>query len=359
MPSLETILHEQIREDGPLSIASFMDRALYDPNYGYYTTTFPIGKQGDFITAPEISQLFGDVLGAYLCAMWQALGSPSRVLLVECGPGRGTLMRDILRATSHAEAFQKAISCHMIETSPSLTSIQQKTLSHIKEIPIHWHQSLELLPTDAPILLVANEFLDAFPIEQYCLHHEVWHERRITSNPTATEFDFVECKTSHAQHAYLSSTYPRAKEGDIVELSPATQGWCNDLASRLEKQRGHACIIDYGHYIPANQRTAFISTLQAARKHTYSDVLKDVGKADLTAHVDFYAIGELFSSYTNLAVGGPWTQGDFLQSLHIHIRADRLMKNSPHPASIQHDLNRLISPAEMGELFKVLTVTAS
>lgn len=352
MSSLAVRLQDRIKKSGPIPLATFMKEALYDPKEGYYISQSPIGKGGDFVTSPEISQLFGEMIGLWLAYQWEDLGSPKEAALVECGPGKGTLFDDILHATRYVPGFHEAMSLHLVETSPVLQKVQQEKL---RSYPCHWHQSMDTLPKDVPIFLVANEFLDAFPIEQYLYQDGMWVERYVTAKDGA--FHFTELPISDKMEAFLTSHYPHIHSDAVIETSLAIKGWIIECAKRLESQGGHACFIDYGYDIPWSERTTFSSTLQAVKSHEYHDVLEDIGQVDLTSHVDFYAIKHYCKHVPDIQVEGAWTQGSFLNGLHIGVRAQQLAHHATDATMIHDALKRLVSPDQMGTLFKVLTMT--
>ncbi|OIR07974.1 hypothetical protein GALL_98370 [mine drainage metagenome] len=339
MSPLAALLAQRIRDSGPIPVEEFMAQALGHPQYGYYRTRDPLGAAGDFITAPEISQMFGELIGLWCAVVWQSLGEPRRILLAEAGPGRGTLMADALRAAAQLPAFRAAIEPHLLETSPALRACQARRLSDAAPV---WHQDLDSLPADAPLLFIANEFFDALPIRQFVRRGGGWRERRVALNGEAFAF---------ADGPAASPEAPPAAEGEIFEHSPAAAAFAARLGRRLAAQGGAALIIDYGH-----GETAVGETLQAVRRHAYAPVLEAPGEADLTAHVDFAALAAAAAPAQALPLA---TQGRFLRRLGIELRAERLARARPEQAdSIQRACQRLIDAAEMGTLFKVLALTS-
>ena len=326
-----------------------MTQALQHPRLGYYATRDPLGATGDFITAPEVSQVFGELIGLWCADLWARMGRPDPVLLVELGPGRGTLMADALRALAVAADFRSALRVHLVETSPALRAIQARTLAAAAPT---WHESLDSVPA-GHFLLVANEFLDALPIRQFERRGGRWHERRVGLAPDGSTLAFVLDPTSGASAALLPERLATAPDGSVAEICPAALGLAVDLGRRLVADRGAALLIDYGH-----AESACADTLQAVRQHRYHPVLEAPGSADLTAHVDFEAFAA--AAYAAGArVYGPVTQGDFLRSLGIELRAQQLLRRASAEvgATIRTGVRRLIDSDEMGTLFKVLALT--
>lgn len=333
-----------------MTVADFMSAALIEPGAGYYMTGDPFGAEGDFITAPEVSQIFGELIGLWCAQCWQSMGSPERVNLVELGPGRGTLMADALRAASVLPAFKSAIQIHLVEASPGLKARQQETLSGYE---VTWHETLSTLPQSA-MIVIANEFFDALPVHQFEKSGEVWRERLVTLSPLATSSAPAFAYTSVPAPAEAVKMIPAnlrdAPSGTLVELSPAMEAVAADLAARLSRDRGVALVIDYGH---AEQETGW--SLQALRKHERHNPLVTPGQADLTVHVDFPAIAKAAQA-AGARTWGPVTQAAFLHALGIRERAEVLSANATdqQARSIETGVRRLIDPEEMGDLFKVL-----
>ncbi len=335
-----------IRQEGPLPVARYMELALGHPRYGYYTTRDPLGRAGDFTTSPEISQMFGELIGLWLAQVWSDIGAPPRAILAEAGPGRGTLLADALRAARALPAFRDAIEVHLIEISPVLREAQARTLAAAGVSP-RWHDGLDGLPTDAPLLLVANEFLDALPIRQYQHSGGRWHERLVGEAGGRLAFGLA----AEPEPAIGVS----AAEGAILEVSPGSIALMRQVAGRIRDQGGAALVIDYGH-----AASGFGDTLQAMRGHDFVDPLAKPGAADITAHVDFAAMSAA-ASIPGVRVHGPVTQGDFLRVLGIDRRTERLIagKDEARAAGIAAERDRLtdMTPRGMGALFKVLAVT--
>jgi NADH dehydrogenase [ubiquinone] 1 alpha subcomplex assembly factor 7 len=321
-PDLASALRARIQGDGPISVADWMEAC----NSAYYAKSDPLGREGDFITSPEISQCFGEIIGLFLADLWRRAGSPAPFSLVELGPGRGTLMADALRAAALQPGFAEAARLHLVETSPTLRARQAENLSaHAPE----WHDRLEDVPDDAPLILIANEFFDALPVRQFT---EAETERRIEWREG---FAFTET-------------------GPFRETSPASLLVAAEIGRRLSARGIGALVIDYGYAGPAMG-----DTLQAMRGHRYAPVLETPGEADLTCHVDFTAIAE--AALAEGAVAHPLAdQGDFLESLGIWLRARRLAESNPARAGdILSGVERLTDREGMGGLFKALLLTGA
>lgn len=328
-----------IRDDGPIDVSDYMRLC----NAHYYATRDPFGAEGDFTTAPEISQVFGELIGAWCADYWQRMGAPDPVLLVELGPGRGTLMADALRATRRVPGFHQAAKLHLVETSPVLRRMQQEKLADYAPI---FHDNLSDLPP-GKLLLIANEFFDALPIMQFERRHGAWHQRQIAFDES-TGMLVLRAET---QPSRMNPIMPQAPDGAVLEqrtLSPEAY-----IASRIRDHSGAALMIDYGYY-----PTQSADTLQALRQHKPVSIVERPGEADLTAHVNFHYI-EVTAAGNGAAVHGPVTQAQFLIALGIAAREAALLKNATaeQQESIRSGCRRLIEPAQMGTLFKVLALT--
>jgi len=344
-------LRERILTSGPVSVATFMQIALSDADGGYYATRDPFGAAGDFTTAPEISQMFGELVGLWCVDTWQSMGSPDAFALVELGPGRGTLMSDALRAMQQVPACSAAADVHLVETSPALRDIQQTTLHGRNVI---WHDALPDLDR-TPTIFLANEFLDALPVHQYVRANGQWCERMVGFDRTRERFCFALDRSSRPPPGALGSELADAQEGDTFEYSPDVRTAVSDMADRIFINGGAGLIVDYGH----TQRATGL-TLQAVRRHRPVDLLDLPGDCDLTAHVDFQLAREAAVA-AGVQAFGPVDQGVFLQRLGIVERAGQLLK--PANVSQAHDirtaLNRLVAPSEMGVLFKVMALAGA
>ncbi len=348
-------LRARIVRDGPLTVAQFMEEALGHPEMGYYTTRDPLGERGDFITAPEISQVFGELIGVWCASVWQSLGEPSAFHLVELGPGRGTLMADALRATRNVVGFHAAARINMVETSPVLRGKQQTTLSALGG-GIHepkWWRDLSQVP-EGPAIVVANEFFDALPVRQFQRAVSSWRERLVDLNETRDGLVFrLDDKPAKAH--LIPKAVTQAADGAWVEASPTALRIMYTLADRLCHQGGAALVIDYGH-----TETVPGETLQALQAHRYGDVLSSPGEQDLTCHVDFQALTRVAGD-AGAACHGPVTQADFLNALGWGIRARTLVEKAKDEAQAEAVLsgaNRLVDSSQMGALFKVMGISS-
>ena len=329
----------QITQAGPMSIADFMSLCLMHPTLGYYTTRDPLGTAGDFITAPEISQMFGELIGLSLAQTWQDQGAPARFTLAELGPGRGTLMADILRAARNVPGFAQAAEVHLVEVSQPLRAMQSKLVPQATH-----HASLATLP-DQPLYIIANEFFDALPIRQFQRDGTGWREKVVGLQDSTLSFGL----TAPTPFAALAGRTEDTKDGDIVELCPSLPSITTQMATRINAHGGAALIIDYGDWGSQGD------TLQALAAHKMVAPLDDPGNADLTAHVDFAAIAANATPATHTRLT---PQGVFLERLGITARAQQLAQGLSGQARAAHIAahRRLTHPNEMGHLFKVLAL---
>jgi SAM-dependent MidA family methyltransferase len=339
-PAKET-LRETIALEGPISVERYMSLCLRH----YYATRDPLGAAGDFTTAPEISQMFGELIGLWMLEVWNGMGRPAPCRLVELGPGRGTLMADLLRATRLLPDFKAAATVHLVETSPSLRQRQQDALAS-SGFEVEWHDRIEDVPA-GPTLLVANEFFDALPVRQFAATDRGWCERLVGLDGERLIFGL----RSEAEPALGKPL----RQGDILEWPAASVDIMSTLAGRLARNGGAVLILDYGYWGPG-----FGDTLQALKNHRPVDPLEEPGEADLTTHVDFHRLAQAAAAQ-GARVHGTVAQGDFLQALGIEARA-RALKARATPAQaadIDRALARLTERGQtgMGELFKVLAVT--
>jgi len=346
LSALRVEIERLIAVEGPMTVERYMALCLGHPVYGYYRTRDPLGARGDFTTAPEISQMFGELIGLWAAEVWRAMGEPSPVRLVELGPGRGTLMADALRAARVLPAFRSATAVHLVETSPALRARQEAALAPAGA-PVSWHGDLAEVP-DGPAIVVANEFFDALPIRQFVGTERGWCERLVGLSEGGLAFGLA---PEPARDVPLA-----VRPGATLEWPAAGVAVMGRLAARLAAQGGAALIIDYGH-----ARSGFGDTLQAVRDHAYADPLADPGEADLTAHVDFALLASAARS-AGAAVLGPVPQGDFLRALGIDARAAAIQQRATpvQGEAIDAAVARLTGSGEgqMGELFKVLGLGA-
>jgi len=338
----------RIAADGPVPVNDFMEACLNDSEHGYYRIAQPLGRSGDFITAPEISQVFGELLGLWAASVWQSMGGPQPVSLIELGPGRGTLMADALRATKALPAFREALRVHLVETSPVLRAAQERTLAG----GATWHETITDVP-DGPAIILANEFLDALPVRQLVRRAGAWHERCV-GHDAHRGFAFTEGGAAELDAAEGDLLPTNPAEGDVVELRPGAATLLDALARRSASGPQAALFIDYGH-----GEAATGDTLQAVSGHRYAGVFDAPGQHDLTAHVDFRAFARQASA-AGLSTFGPMAQGRFLLQLGLEARCQTLIRaaTAGQQQSIMSGARRLADPAQMGELFKVMALTA-
>ncbi|MBX9804694.1 MAG: SAM-dependent methyltransferase [Alphaproteobacteria bacterium] len=330
--SLDSRIREQIDTTGPVSVLEFTTQALYDPLDGYYGKKVPIGRSGDYITAPEMTQVFGEVIALWLIDLWQQAGSPSPFHLVEIGPGRGTMMADILRTIVSLKIPLPNV--HLVEVSPLLKE-QQRTALSPYSTSVFWHPNLTTLPEDHGFcLMVANEFWDALPIQQFAKTKDDWIERHVGKEGDDLIF------------------LPEEAEA-IREVCPAMPSLVSQISQHLKACKGAALFLDYGY----DHEGAIGDTLQAVHHHQKQGPLVNVGQADLTHHVDFHRLKSLFEEI-DLMVHGPVPQGEFLKSIGLEIRTEQLCEraNPNQVSSLQTAAVRLIHPSHMGTLFKVMCV---
>lgn len=332
-------LAKQIEAAGPISVAEYMRAA----NTEYYNKSDPLGVDGDFITAPEISQMFGELTGLWLSDIWLRQNSPSKCHYVELGPGRGTLAADALRAM---EKFELTPQVHFVETSEALRAKQ------IQAVPAaRFHDAADDLPDDGPLLIIANEFFDALPVRQLVSTHAGWRERMVARDRGTK---FMALPGPYAMDNLVPADFRNAPTHSIYETSPAASGIMYDIASRLSKQGGVMLIIDYGYAQPG-----LGSTLQSVKDHQFADPFEDPGARDLTAHVNFLEIANL-ARMRDLRVSGPIDQGAWLSALGINQRAASLAEASPERSDeIFAARSRLVDGSEMGSLFKVLAISSA
>lgn len=342
-------LLDLIAQNGPLSLAQFMSEALYHPTEGYYTTRVALGADGDFITAPEASQMFGEMVGLWAAQAWIEMGGPARVNLIELGPGSGAMMSDMLRAAKVMPAFQKALRVGLVETSAPLRSRQAHTLEGCGH-DCTWFESLEHA-FNGPSIIVGNEFIDCMPIRQFVRVQNSWRERVVGAREGRLVFGLV--NDPLPSDALIPPPLRAAGDGAVAEIRPALPAFVNALAQRFKIDQGRALFFDYGA-----ARTTGGDTFQALRAHASADPLDAPGLADLTAHVDFAELKRIAEAF-DLDVAGPVTQQAWLNALGIQQRAAALQRAQPDQAlRIGRQLNRLTAPDQMGELFHVICLSS-
>jgi SAM-dependent MidA family methyltransferase len=349
--SLKARIAALIEAQGPMSVAQFMTISLLDPKDGYYATRDPLGAGGDFTTAPEISQMFGEMIGLWLVQAWSDQGCPKNPRLVELGPGRGTLMADILRTAKVAPEFLADLEVVLVEASPALQQVQADKLRGLGA-DISWQAQFDDGLSDRPLFLVANEFFDALPVRQYVKTERGWCERMVTVLNDELTFALAPVPVPPAA---IAAGRENAPDGGVYEFSPAATALAEDIARIIAAKGGAALIIDYGYAGP----TGFSETLQAVSGHRFADALAEPGEDDLSAHVDFAALAQA-GRRGSARVFGPVTQGMLLANIGIAERAEQLMKSNPENA---HDLlaatERLIGNDQMGQLFKAMAFVPS
>ncbi|MET0589391.1 MAG: SAM-dependent methyltransferase [Novosphingobium sp.] len=335
--SLTDVFTRLIAATGPISLMQYMGEA----NAHYYTSRDPLGTAGDFITAPEISQMFGELIGLWLADIWIRAGRPEPLHYVELGPGRGTLARDALRVAARQGLVPQV---HFVEGSSALKDIQLAALPQTR-----WHHDLASLPDDGPMLLVANEFLDALPIRQLVMTESGWRERMVACQDDR----FVPIAGNRPMDAAVPDDRREAAIGTILEIGPGAAAVVDEVARRLQAQGGAALFIDYGYAEPR-----FGSSLQALRAHQMVDPFDRPGEADLTAHVDFAILAEV-AAVQGCRRLGTVTQGHWLTALGIDARAASLSRAAPDQAeAIEAARHRLVAREQMGDLFKVMGLVA-
>jgi SAM-dependent MidA family methyltransferase len=340
--ALRRTIVDLINASGPIPVSTFMALCLYDPKHGYYMTRTPLGADGDFTTAPEISQMFGELVGVWLIEMWRRSGYVETPIFAEIGPGRGTLAKDMLRTIARLEpTLSENLDFFLIETSPQLTEVQAQTIG----AKAKWLTSISQLPASRPLFIVGNELLDAIPARQLVRTEAGWRERCVGLDADG-ELAFV------ASSLLIEATdLPDAEKDAIFEISPAREALIEEISKRIAAHGGAGIFVDYGHL-----KSAIGDTFQAMQNHAFVDPLAAPGEADLTSHVDFAVLAETARQaglQASLA-----TQGDFLLSLGLLERAGQLGANRTplEQEGIRKDVERLAAGDQMGNLFKVLAL---
>jgi NADH dehydrogenase [ubiquinone] 1 alpha subcomplex assembly factor 7 len=335
----------RIAARGPISVHDYMEACLYDPEHGYYRKRDPLGRGGDFITAPEISQIFGELIGLWAGEVWLQMGKPKPLRVIELGPGRGFLMADALRALKVLPSFLENLAVHLVESSAPLRAAQEAALSPFP-VPIAWHDAIADIP-DGAAIIIANEFFDCLPVRQFAFDgaQRQWRERVVAFANGAFQLALGSAEETPGD---LSSA--DAEDGAILERRPSASSIIHALAARAPLA---ALIIDYGY-----ARPSFGDTLQSVRKHHFTGLFDAPGESDLTAHVDFTALRQA-AGEAGLASFGPMPMGEWLLRLGLEARLHRLRTSAS--AEEAEDMKsravRLVDPAQMGALFKVLALT--
>lgn len=350
MTPLEVEIRRRITAAGPMPIGNYMSLCLADPQHGYYVTRDPFGRVGDFTTAPEVSQMFGELIGLWMVSVWQQMGSPENIRIVELGPGRGTMMNDAMRAAKVVPAFIDAVVLHFVEISPALQALQEQTLSSL-DAQKTWHRSLSEVPS-GPAIFVANEFFDALPINQAVKTGDGWHRRGVAIASDGSLAYQTEADPMPHFGATLPASVRNASEGDVFEWRSDTETM--ELGRRIAREPGAALIIDYGY-----TESATGETLQAVSDHQFADPLVTPGEADLTAHVDFEALRRSLEAMGAI-VSGPIEQALLLRRLGIDTRAQALKANAERVKA--HEIETAVARLTgfgrtgMGALFKAMAV---
>ena len=347
---LQAEFRKLIKSSGPMPVWRYMELCLTHPQHGYYVARDPLGREGDFTTSPEVSQMFGELLGLWTASVWKAIDSPSVLRLIELGPGRGTMMADALRALRVLPPLYQSLSVHLVEINPVLRDKQKSTLAGVRNIA--WHERLDDVP-DGPSVILANEYFDVLPIHQVVKRETGWHERVVEIDGNGQLVFGTAAEPTPRFEALLPPLVRAAPVGAVFEWRPDAE--IMRIATRVRDQGGAALIIDYGHL-----RSDVGDTFQAIARHSFTDPLKNPGQADITAHVDFQALARAAEDL-GAEVHGPVPQGDFLKRLGIETRAVTLMaKTTPEISEdISGALKRLIGGGRggMGSMFKVLAVS--
>uniref|UniRef100_A0AAU7YJK2 SAM-dependent methyltransferase n=1 Tax=Wolbachia endosymbiont of Oeneis ivallda TaxID=3171168 RepID=A0AAU7YJK2_9RICK len=332
-----TYIHKLIdKRQGSISISDFMNAALYHKEYGYYMSKLPLGKDGDFITAPEISQLFGETIAVWIMNTWEKLGKPSKFSLVELGPGKGTLIHDVIRVTKKYSCFFSSMDIHLVEISPILQKIQKEKL---KGLDINWHTDVDNLPNQ-PTIFFANELFDALPIDQFVYLDGQWYENRVTKQDNGSLSLLLQCSVPITGKGKLFN-------GAVVEVCLAGTEILKKLENKIVNNGGAALIIDYGYVYPS-----YKSTLQSIRQHKYTNFLENVGNSDITALVNFQALKDSLKHVDCETL----TQREFLYLLGIKERAQALMENASNEQKNRIFSEFLRLTENMGTLFKVMLI---
>jgi NADH dehydrogenase [ubiquinone] 1 alpha subcomplex assembly factor 7 len=347
---LQSEIKKLIKSAGPMPVWRYMELCLTHPKHGYYVSRDPLGREGDFTTAPEVSQMFGELLGLWAASVWKAIGSPPVLRLVELGPGRGTMMADVLRALRVLPPLYQSLSIHLVEINPVLRDKQASTLSGVRNIS--WHDTIDEIP-EGPAVILANEYFDVLPIHQVVRRENGWHERVVDLDEDGELIFDAAAEPIPRFEVLLPPLVRAAPVGAVFEWRPDAE--IMKIAARVRDQDGAALIIDYGH-----MRSDAGDTFQAIARHSFTDPLKAPGQADVTAHVDFQALARAAEDL-GARVHGPVTQGEFLKRIGIETRAVTLMAKATPEVSedISGALKRLTDSGRggMGSMFKVLAIS--
>jgi len=363
--SVDYKIRQLIEQSGYITCDRLMQEVLHVNPTSYYRQTKSLADDGDFITAPEVSQLFGEIIGLWCIKEWQRIGSPKNLSIVELGPGRGVLMRDLLRTAKLIPEFYKALSIELVEINQNFITHQKSNLQNFN-LPINWQTSIEDIPKK-PTIIIANEFFDAMPIKQYIKVKELWYERIFVVQPVDSKIKYDKITVSKQLQEYLLKNHLDAKDGAVLEESYKSIEIMKFISKHIKKQKGSGLIIDYGYDISPNARTRhqYNATLQAVKNHQYCPIVESLGEADLSAHVDFHVL-KTVAQNSKINVIDTISQYDFLIENGILLRKQTLQEKLglrlelglklQQAQLIERQVSRLISKTQMGELFKVLQV---
>lgn len=357
---IDSKIKELIQQNGHVKIDDMMDEVMSLNPSSYYQSKDTFGYQGDFITAPEISQLFGETIALWAIDQWHKIGSPSAINIVELGPGQGVLMRDFLKVARLVPEFYQSLSIELIEINPHFIKQQNDNLK-LTNLPIRHHSSIEYI-AELPSIIIANEFFDAMPIKQYIKSNGLWYEVVLVTDQKAGQLKFDKLAISQEVQNFLSQTHPNAGDGAIIEVSDKSLEIVKFITEHIMTFGGATLIIDYGYYIePAQRRfNQYNPTLQSIKNHQYSSLFESLGEADLSAHVDFYALRTLMQN-KGLMANQVISQRDFLIQNGILLRSEMLQNklSKEEVKIIARQTDRLIGTEKMGLLFKVLSARKS
>jgi SAM-dependent MidA family methyltransferase len=362
---IDSRIRSLINQKGYIPLDVMMEEVMTVSPSSYYRKSGAIGINGDFITAPEISQMFGEMIALWIIEQWHKLGKPTDFYLLELGPGNGTLIRDILRTIKLVPECFVAVNILLYDVNTAFEDQQYSAVSEHNKTPEFLREKADLLAIcdqlSAPFIVVANEFFDALPIKQYYKNKKEWYELILIADPNDGKIKFDKIKILNLLQHYLLATHKNATDGAVIEDSPQSVDVFKTICNILVQKRGAVLVIDYGYYLPIHERAAhqYTSTLQAIKNHAYHPVLDTLGDADLTAHVDFYNLQEV-ASINELKISSLYSQRDFLLKYGILNRLELLkQRNISESAILDNQVNRLIGEDYMGKLFKVLEIFRS
>lgn len=361
--NIESRLRKLIMNNGYVDLEQAIECAMSSGHYSYYRSREAIGKSGDFITSPEVSQMFGEMLCIWCHDVWKKMSMPSRIRIIELGPGNGTLMTDILRTAKKIDtAFYESVrEISMVEINRSLIQKQKEALLQYHDKTISWYKNIRYINIQEDIIVIANEFFDAMPIRQYVMIKDSWNLVCINMHHHQDTLRFTSIPISKRLQQHLMNEHQNARDGAVVEESPTSSGVIRYIGEKLRTQNGAMLIIDYGYDVEPKKRmaTQYYGTLQCVKNHQFCDFLSSLGEADISSHVDFHAIKKCANTHS-LCSFGSVSQGTFLKNLGIEIRLNILKSLNPKMSHrLQSEYNRLTCDNEMGSLFKVLALTSN